>query len=312
LKVIPVNKITIVGAGRVGESTAQLIAEQDLCKELMLLDIREGVPQGVALDIQETSPLLGFDTRVNGCNLPEGLKDSGLVIVTAGVPRKVGMTASDVLDINVKVIDDIVDSVVSYAPDAIIMLVSNPVATLTYEAFLRSGFDRRRILGQAGVLDATRMASFIAMETGFSSKDISAMVLGGHGNTMIPMIRFTTISGIPVEHFVEPDIIQDIIERTRNGGAEILSLRQTSSAYDAPAAAITAMVDAIVHDRRRILPAVAILQGEYGQSDMAMGVPCVLSDCGVEKVIELPLNDVEQAMFDDTVASIRADINNLK
>ncbi len=306
------EKITIVGVGRVGESTAQLIAQQDLCKELMLMDIRAGLPQGIALDIQETSPLLGFDTRVNGCHQVEGVNDSELVIITAGVPRKVGMTHSDVLDINVKIVDSIVDAVVQHASDAIILLVSNPVDTLTYEAFLRSGFDRSRILGQAGVLDSTRMASFISMETGYSSKDISAMVLGGHGDTMVPMMRFTTISGIPVEHFLESHITQDIIERTRNGGAEILSLRQNSSAYDAPAAAITAMVDAIVHGRRRILPAVAILQGEYGQSDMAMGVPCVLSDCGVEKIIELPLNDIEQAMFDDSVASIRADINNLK
>jgi malate dehydrogenase len=306
------KKITIVGAGRVGESTAQLVAEQDLCKELMLLDIREGVPQGVALDIQETAPLLGFDTQVNGCHQAEGIKDSELVIITAGVPRKVGMTRSDVLDVNVKVIDDIVDSIVKYAPDAIVLLVSNPVDTLTYETFLRSGFERSRVLGQAGVLDSTRMASFIAMETGFSSKDIEAMVLGGHGDTMVPMMRFTTISGIPVEHFLQQNVIDDIIERTRNGGAEILSLRKTSSAYDAPAAAITAMVDAIVHGRRRIMPAVAILQGEYGQSDMAMGVPCVLGDTGVEKIIELPLNDKEQAMFDESVASIRTDINSLK
>lgn len=306
------KKISIVGAGRVGESTAQLIAEQDLCKELMLVDIREGVPQGVALDIQETSSLLGFDTKVNGCHQIEGVKDSGLVVITAGLPRKQGMSRSDVLDVNVRIIDDIVDCIVKLAPDAIVLLVSNPVDTLTYAAFLRSGFEPNRILGQAGVLDSARMASFIAMETGFSSKDIRAMVLGGHGDNMVPMMRFTTISGIPVEHFMDKQTISDIIERTRNGGAEILSLRKTSSAYDAPAAAITAMVDAIVHGRRRIMPAVAILQGEYGQSDMAMGVPCVLSDIGVEKVIELPLNEMEQMMFDESVASIRADINNLK
>ena len=306
------NKISIVGAGRVGESTAQLIAEQDLCKELMLVDIREGVPQGVALDIQETAPLLRFDTRVDGCHQAQGIKDSDLVIVTAGVPRKAGMTRSDVLNVNTKVIDDIVDNIVRYAPDALVLLVSNPVEALTYQAFLRSGFERNRVLGQAGVLDSTRMASFIALETGFSTRDINAMVLGGHGDTMVPMMRFTTISGIPVAHFLEQNRIQDIIERTRYGGAEILSLRRTSSAYDAPAAAITEMVDAIVHGRRRIMPAVAILQGEYGQSDIAMSVPCVLSDCGVEKVIELPLNDIEQSMFDDAVASIRADINNLK
>ncbi len=306
------DKISIVGAGRVGEATAQLIAEQDLCKELMLVDIREGVPQGVALDIQETAPLLRFDTRVDGCHQAEAIKDSDLVIVTAGVPRKAGMTRSEVLNVNVKVIDDIVDNIVRYAPDALVLLVSNPVDALTYQAFLRSGFDPNRVLGQAGVLDSTRMASFIALETGFSTRDISAMVLGGHGDTMVPMMRFTTISGIPVAHFLDQSRIQDIIERTRYGGAEILSLRRTSSAYDAPAAAITEMADAIVHGRRRILPAVAILQGEYGQSDMAMSVPCVLSDCGVEKIIELPLNDMEQSMLDNSVASIRADINNLK
>lgn len=306
------NKISIVGAGRVGESTAQLVAEQDLCKELMLIDIREGVPQGVALDIQETAPLLRFDTQVNGCHQAEGVKDSDLVIITAGLPRKEGMSRSDVLQTNVRVINDVVDSIVRHAPDAIILLVSNPVDTLTYEAFVRSGFERNRILGQAGVLDSTRMASFIAMETGYSVKDISAMVLGGHGDTMVPMTRFTTISGIAIEHFMDQQSIDDIVERTRNGGAEILSLRKTSSAYDAPAAAITAMVDAIVHNRHRIMPAVAILQGEYGQQDMAMGVPSVLGSRGVERIIELPLIKSEQAMFDQSVAAIRRDIQSLQ
>lgn len=305
------KKITIVGAGRVGESTAQFIAEQDLCKELMLIDIREGVPQGVALDIQETAPLLGFDTKVNGCHHPEGLEDADLVIITAGLPRKEGMSRSDVLDVNVKITDDIVQSIVKYAPDAIVLLVSNPVDTLTYRAFTQSGFESNRILGQAGVLDSTRMASFIAMETGFSVKDIDAMVLGGHGDTMVPMTRFTTISGISIEHLMSADTTADIIERTRNGGAEILSLRKTSSAYDAPAAAVTAMVDAIVHGRKRIMPAVAILQGEYGLTDMAMGVPCVLGEKGVESIIELPLNVNEQIMFDTSSSAIRKDIDSL-
>ncbi len=305
------KKITIVGAGRVGEATAQLIAEQDLCKELMLVDIREGVPQGVALDIQETAPLLGFDTRVNGCHQAEGVKDSNLVIITAGLPRKDGMSRSDVLQVNINIVDDVVRSIVKYARNAIVLLVSNPIDTLTYEAFKRSGFDRRKILGQAGVLDSTRMASFIAMESGLSAKDIDAMVLGGHGDTMVPMIRFTTISGIGIEHILDETSIDDIIERTRNGGAEILNLRKTSSAYDAPAAAITAMVDAIVHGRRRIMPAVAILQGEYGLHDMAMGVPCVLGANGVESIIELQLNAVEKEMFDKSATAIRKDIDSL-
>lgn len=305
------KKITIVGAGRVGEATAQFIAEQDLCKELMLVDIREGVPQGVALDIQETAPLLGFDTKVNGSHQADGVKDSNLVIITAGLPRKEGMSRSDVLDVNVKIIDDIVQNIVQFAPEAIVLLVSNPIDTLCYEAFKRSGFERNRIIGQAGVLDSTRMASFIAMESGLSVKDIDAMVLGGHGDTMVPMIRFTTISGIGIEYLLDEGVIEDIIDRTRHGGAEILSLRKNSSAYDAPAAAVTAMVDAIVHGRKRIMPAVAILQGEYGLNDMAMGVPCVLGDNGVESIIELPLNSVEQKMFDESAAAIRKDIDSL-
>lgn len=305
------KKISIFGAGRIGESTAQFIAEQDLCNELMLIDIQEGVPEGVALDIQETAPLLGFDTKVNGCNQSEGVSGSELVIITTGLSRKDGMSRSDVLQSNVAVIDDVIDSIVDYAPEAIVLLVSNPVDTLTFEAFKRSGFDRNRIFGQAGVLDSARMASFIALETGLSVKDIDTMVLGGHGDMMVPMMRFTTISGIPVEHFIDEQSLEEIVERTRYGGAEVLSLRKTSSAYDAPAAAITEMVEAIVRGRRRVMPAVAILEGEYGQHDIAMGVPCVLGSKGIERIIELPLNDIEQNMFDRSVKAIRLDINNL-
>ena len=306
------KKISIIGAGRVGESTAQLIAEQDLCKELMLIDIREGIPQGVALDIQETAPLLGFDTRVNGCHQADGVKGSDLVIITAGLSRKEGMSRTDGLQAKIRNIDDIVQSIVKSAPDSIVLMVSNPVDALTYEAFIRSGFDRHRILGQAGVLDSTRMASYIAMESGLSAKDIDAMVLGGHGDSMVPMIRFTTISGIGIEHLLDAGAIEDIVERIRNGGDEVLSLRKTSSAYDAPAAAITKMVDSIVHGRKRIMPAVAILQGEYGLHDIAMGVPCVLGDRGVESIIELPLNAAEKKMFDESAAAIRKDIDSLK
>jgi len=305
------NKISIIGAGRVGESTAQLIAEKDLCRELMLIDIREGVPQGVALDIQETAPLLGFDTQVNGCHNPEGVSGSDLVVITAGLARREGMSRLDAMKLNARAVDDIVDTITRYAADAIVLMVSNPVDALTYEAFLRSGFDRSRVIGQAGMLDAARMASFISLETGYSSRDIHAMVIGGRGNLMVPMMRFTSISGIAVEHFIDQSTLADIIDRTRHGGAEVVGLRKTSSAYDAPSAAIVEMVDAIVYQRRRILPAVAVLEGEYGQSDIAMGVPCVLGKKGLERVIELPLNDAEQAMFDEAVMAIRADINSL-
>jgi len=305
------NKISIIGAGRVGESTAQFIAEKNLCRELMLIDIREGVPQGVALDIQETAPLLGFDTQVNGCHSADGIINSDLIVVTAGIPRQPGMSRSDILGTNVKIMDQIAADIKKYSPDAIIIIVSNPVDSMTFRMFQQTGFSRNQVFGQAGVLDSTRMASFIAMETGLSVKDINAMVLGGHGDTMVPMTRFTTISGIPIEHYMDAETIQEIIDRTRFGGAEILSLRKTSSAYDAPAAAITTMVEAIVYNRKRVLPCVAILDGEYGETDVAMGVPCVLSSKGIERVIELPLNDSEKSMFESSLSNIKLDLQNL-
>ncbi len=305
------KKISIIGAGRVGESTAQFIAEKNLCQHLMLIDIREGVPEGVALDIQETAPLLGFDTQVNGCHNPEGISDSDLIIVTAGISRQPGMSRSDILEVNVKIMDQIAVEIKKYSPNALIIVVSNPVDSMTYRMFKQCGFKRNQIMGQAGVLDSTRMASFIAMDTGLSVLDINAMVLGGHGDTMVPMIRFTTISGIPIEHYMDEQSIEEVIERTRFGGAEILSLRQTSSAYDAPAAAITTMVEAIVHNRKRILPCVAILDGEFGEQDVAMGVPCVLGAKGIERIIELPLNEKEKRMFHSSLASIKEDLQNL-
>ncbi|VAW63879.1 Malate dehydrogenase [hydrothermal vent metagenome] len=305
------NKITVVGAGRVGESTAQFIASKDLCRELVLIDIREGAAEGAALDIQEDAPLFQFDTRLKGGTDHALMADSDLVIVTAGVPRKPGMSRSDVLETNVRVTDEIVDSVLKYAPNCKMLFVSNPVDILTYRAWQKTGWDRSRIMGQAGVLDATRMASFIALETGYSALDIDAMVMGGHGDSMVPMMRFTTISGIPVSHFLEQKVIDDIVTRTRNGGAEILALRQNSSAYDAPAAAVAAMVDAMVNDRKRILPTVAILKNEYGCNELAIGVPCVLGQDGMEKVIGLTLNEQEQADFDQSVEAVEKDMQTL-
>jgi malate dehydrogenase len=305
------KKITVVGAGRVGESTAQFIATRDLCRELTLVDINEGAASGAALDIQEDGPLFSFDTRLAGGSDPELMRDAELIVVTAGIPRKPGMSRSDVLETNVRVTDQIVENTLKYAPDAMMLFVSNPVDILTYRAWKKTGWDRSRILGQAGVLDSTRMASFIALETGYSALDIDAMVLGGHGDSMVPMMRYTTISGIPVENFLSAEKIEEIVIRTRNGGAEILALRQNSSAFDAPAAAVAVMVDAIVKDRKRILPSVAILDGEYGCSDMAIGVPTVLGRQGMEKVIELQLDPNEQANFDTSVAAVKKDIETL-
>ncbi|MDE2088501.1 MAG: malate dehydrogenase [Gammaproteobacteria bacterium] len=302
------HKITIVGAGRVGESTAQVLAKEELCREVMLIDVREGAAEGTALDIQECAPRFGFDTRVHGTTDPAGMAGSDLVIVTAGLPRKPGMSRSDVLGANLPIIDAIVDDALRHAPGAMLLMVTNPVDVLTYRAWTRSGWDRKRVFGQAGVLDASRMASFIAQATGFSVRDINALVLGGHGDAMVPMVRYTTISGLPIEHFLDSETTAGIVDRTRQGGAEILALKKSSSAYDAPAAAITTMVDAISRDRRRILPCVAILEGEYGQHDIAMGVPALLGAGGLEKVIELALNAQEAELFRRSVQHIRADL----
>ncbi len=305
------KKITIVGAGRVGESTAQILAKEELCRELMLIDIHEGEPQGVALDIQESASLLRFDTRVNGSTDPAAMAGSDMIIVTAGFPRKPGMSRSDVLDANVSIIDDILANTLRHAPDAMLLVVSNPVDVLTWYAWKKTGWSKQRIFGQSGALDTARMASFIALETGYSIKDISALVLGGHGDAMVPLPRFTDIAGINIEHFLSHKAIEMIGERTRRGGAEILGLKKRSSAYDSPAAAVAAMVDAISHNRRRILPCVSILEGEYGQSDIAMGVPAVLAEDGLEKIIQLNLNNEEQADFQRSAGNVRMDTNRL-
>ena len=306
------KKIAIIGAGRVGESTAHNLAKAELCREVVLIDIKEGVPQGTALDIQESAPIFDFDTKLSGSNELKAMAGAELVVITAGIPRKPGMSRSDVLDTNLAVIYGIVDEMRASAPKAMLLMVTNPVDVLTYAAWKRSGWPRERVFGMAGVLDSARMASFVAMETGFSVKDISAMVLGGHGDTMVPMTRFTCINGIPIEHFLSPEKIDKIVKRTREGGAEILSLRKTASAYDAPAAAVATMVDAISHNRRHILPAVAILQGEYGLNDIGMGVPVVFGERGMERVIELPLAPAEAAEFKKSAGMVQTDLARLK
>lgn len=306
------KKITIVGAGRVGESTAHNLAKNETCSEILLIDIKEGVPQGTALDIQESAPIYNFDTKLAGSNDLKDMAGSEMVVITAGVPRKPGMSRSDVLDTNLAVLNEIVDTAIKHAPQALLLVVTNPVDVLTYAAWKRSGFERRRVFGMAGVLDSARMASFVAMETGYSVKDINAMVLGGHGDSMVPMTRFTTINGIPIEHFLSKEKIEKIVKRTREGGAEILSLRKTASAYDAPAASIAFMIDAISRNRRHILPAVAVLDGEYGLTDICMGVPVVFGEQGMQKVIELPLNAQEAAEFKRSAESVREDLVKLK
>lgn len=305
------DKISIIGAGRVGETAAYTIAQQEMCSEVVLLDINEGAAAGAALDVSQSASYFGFDTRVTGGTDPVLLQDSDLVIITAGSPRKPGMSRSDVLDINRGVIDSIVDDVLEYAPDTLLLLVTNPVDVLTWHAWKRTGWERGRIFGQAGVLDVSRMACFMAEETGFSIRDIHAMVIGGHGDSMVPLTRFSNINGLPVTDFLDQDTIERINERTRHGGGEVLALRQTSSAYNAPAAAIATMVDAISNDRRRILPCVCNLDGEYGQTDITGGVPAILGRNGIELVVELPLDEAERAGFQASIDSIRTDIKHL-
>ncbi|HHI92033.1 MAG TPA: malate dehydrogenase [Gammaproteobacteria bacterium] len=306
------NKIAIIGAGRVGESTAQILAKEELCRELVLLDIHEGMPQGVALDIQESASLLRFDTRVTGATDPAAIAGADIIIVTAGIPRKPGMSRSDVLETNLSIIDKIVADALTHAPDAMLIMVTNPVDVLTWYAWQKSGWPRHRVFGQSGALDTARMTSFIALETGYSIKDISALVLGGHGDAMVPLPRFTDIAGIPITHFLSEEKIKQINQRTRQGGGEILALKQHSSAYDSPAAAVATMVDAISHNRRRILPCVSVLDGEYGQRDIAMGVPAVLTEAGLTDIIELQLNADEQAAFQASADMVSADIATLR
>ena len=300
------NKISIVGPGRVGESTAQILAKNELCRELVLIGRNANRARGVALDIQESATLFGFDTRVSGGAEPALMQGSELVIFTAGSPRKPGMSRNDLAAANLAVLQQTLDGVRQYAPEAMLLLVTNPVDVLSYHAWRASGLRRGRVFGLSGVLDSARMASFISMETGFSARDINTLVIGGHGDAMVPLVRYANINGIPVSEFLDQATLERLVAHTRQGGAEILALKETSSAYDSPAAAIATMVDAVARNRRRILPCVAILDGEYGEHDIAMGVPVVLGGTGVERVIELPLDEHELAALRASADEVRA------
>jgi malate dehydrogenase len=307
------DKIAVVGgAGRVGESAALYLMQQSLCREVVVVDIAEGPAKGAALDIAESAPVFGSDVRLWGTSDYKDLADSDLIIVTAGLPRKPGMSRSDLLDKNVAIMDQIADAAREHAPNAMMIVVANPVDVMTYRAWQRTGWPRNRVFGQAGVLDSSRMAWFIAEATGRSMADIDAMVLGGHGDQMVPMMRYTTVNGVPVENFLERAKIDEIIERTRKGGAEVLQLRENSSAYLAPGASTVEMVESVVNDRGRLLPCVAILDGEYGHSDCAMGVPSILTRNGLERVVELDLTEEERSQFETSLAAVEEDLARIK
>lgn len=301
------QKITIIGAGAVGATAAQRIAEMEL-GDIVMTDIVEGLPQGKALDLAEAGPLCGYDSKVTGTNDYKDIEGSDVVVVTAGIARKPGMTREDLFKINGKIIREVSQNIARYAPDSIIITVTNPLDIMTYVALKTTGFEPRRVFGMSGVLDSGRFATFIAMELGCSVRDISAMVLGGHGDTMVPLPRFTTVSGVPITELMSKDVIQRLVDRTVNGGAEIVNLLKTRSAFYAPSAAVANMVEAVLKDTKRVMPVCAYLDGEYGNKDVYLGVPVKLGRRGVEEVIGLELADDEKKALDRSVEAVKAGI----
>ena len=299
------KKITVVGAGHVGEACAQRLAEKELCEEVVLIDIIDGIPQGKALDQWESAPVEGFDTMVTGSNTYAPAEGSDLFIVTAGIARKPGMSRDDLLRTNAGIVRSVSSEIARVAPDAVVIVVSNPLDVMAYVAKETTGFPRERVIGMAGVLDTARFRSFIAMELDVSVEDIQAMVLGGHGDTMVPLVSYTAVSGIPVSHLIAPERLEAIIERTRNGGAEIVRLLKTGSAYYAPSAAAVQMAESIVRNKRRILPAAAYLEGEYGHEGIYLGVPCKLGEGGLQEVVEVDLTESESAALARSAEHVR-------
>ena len=297
------KKVTVVGGGNVGATAAQRIAERDYA-DVVLVDVVEGMPQGKALDLAQSGPVLGYDSAVTGANSYETTANSDIVVITAGIARRPGMTRDDLLRTNMGIMDSVVSEVVAKSPDSILLIVSNPLDAMVYHAHKLSGFPKERVVGMAGVLDTARMRTFIAQELNVSVEDVQAYVLGGHGDTMVPLVRYTTVGGIPLENWLPKDRVETIVQRTRDGGGEIVSLLKTGSAFYAPSAAVLQMVDSILLDKRRIVPAAAYLDGEYGVSGVFIGVPVILGENGVEKVIELELTDEEQAGFQKSLEAV--------
>jgi malate dehydrogenase len=305
------KKIAFIGAGHVGETSARAVVAGSLAKEIVLIDIKDEVARGAALDIQQAAPLLNSDSIVIGTSDLQAIVGAEVVIVSAGLPRKPGMDRSELLESNATILDAIIEKIEKYAPQAILIISSNPADILTYFAWERMAWPEKRVIGLSGVLDSARMAAFIAMETGFSMSDIDTLVLGGHGDAMVPLPRYSCIRGIPISQFLSNDVIKQIVERTCKAGSEILRLKKHSSAYNAPAGAIYTMVEAIVKDKKRILPCISVLNGEFGYENIAMSVPCVVGADGIEKIIEIDLNKEETTLLKRSVDSIASDLEKL-
>ncbi len=299
-------KISVIGAGNVGATAALFMAQREL-GDIVLLDIPqvEGMPTGKALDMSETAPIQGYDSGLTGGTDPEMIAGSDIVVVTSGMPRKPGMSRMDLLTTNANIIRGVTDNIVKHAPNALILMVANPLDVMCYVALKTSGFPSNRVFGQAGVLDSARFRFFIADELKVSVEDVQAMVLGGHGDSMVPLPSYSTVSGIPVTHLIEPERLAQLIQRTRDGGAEIVALLKTGSAYYAPGAASVQMVESIVRNKRRLLPTTCWVQGEFGLNDVYIGVPAILGTNGIEKVVEIPLTKAEQTALQESAADVK-------
>jgi malate dehydrogenase len=298
------KKATVIGAGHVGATAAQRLAEKELC-DVVLIDIIEGIPQGKALDLAEAAPIEKHDSRLIGANTYDASADSDIVIITAGIPRKPGMSRDDLISTNAGIVKIVTRQVATRSPDSVLIIVSNPLDAMCHVTYETSGFPKERVIGMAGVLDSARFRAFIAMELNVSVENTHAFVLGGHGDTMVPLPRYSTVAGIPITELLSKDRIEALVERTRNGGAEIVGLLKTGSAYYAPASAAVEMAEAILKDKKKILPCAAYLEGEYGINGLFMGVPVKLGAKGAEQIIEIKLTKEEKAALQKSAAAVQ-------
>ncbi|MCI4669766.1 MAG: malate dehydrogenase [Bacteroidia bacterium] len=299
------SKVTVVGAGNVGATCAENVARMDICNEVVMVDIKENFAEGKALDQWETSPVNYFDTRITGStNDYSKTAGSDVVVITSGIPRRPGMSRDDLISTNAGIVKSVTENVIAHSPDCVIIVVSNPLDVMTYQAYLTAQFPSNKVMGMAGILDTARYRSFLAMELNVSPKDIQAVLMGGHGDTMVPLPRYTTVAGIPVTEMLSMERINAIVERTKKGGGEIVNLLGISGWY-APGASAAQMVEAILKDSKRIFPCCAYLTGQYGVNDLYLGVPVKLGKSGIEEIIELQLNDEEMAMLHDSAEAVR-------
>jgi malate dehydrogenase len=304
-------KSSVIGAGMTGSTAAHWIAEREIA-DVVLVDIMEGMPQGKALDLLEAMPIIGKDAKITGTNDYADTKDSDIIVITAGLPRKPGMSREDLLLKNANIVGSVAEETIKYSPNATYIVLTNPLDTMTYMTMKKTGLPANKVLGQAGVLDSARMSAFIAMETGVSVQNINCFVLGGHGDSMVPLTRHSNIAGVPLEKYIEADKLEAIMTRTRKGGGEIVGLLKTGSAFYAPSMAVVQMAEAILSDRKLILPCAVYLNGEYGQEGIFFGVPAMLGKDGVEKVIEYDLNEEEKAALQASADAVTKSVEELK